>query len=499
MSSNSNPSSPSPHQQHQPAQQQRGNNNEYDKAVKSTADDAILAKLSCVEKGYYDDPFISAMSRGASGLVNKATASSMRSCSTSISGSRQGQGPRSCRHPSSMMGNSASSGTEPIIRRGTHARVKAVDRAIDAFLSIPLSATCKNDGTTTANRNIVRQVVVLGAGRDTTYLRHRFGKGSTIHNGDGVRWYEVDHPSVIVQKAHSWLSSCIPEGCSYECDVNVDTGNSYAVTMTSQKGGTIGSSSDEQSNPKSRTTTTSNYHLIGHDLRSSPATLFETLTHPRHQYDRSMPTLFVLECVMMYLPEEASWDLLRHLADSPISPPPSSSGMPQDDDDSSSTSPFVAVVVYDPIPSNDRFGQRMIDNLQRAGITGRKDPGSSSDGDKRPQLSLERTRTLSDQLTKLTQSGFDVAVGCDMMNAYDHGILSMDDRRRAARCEMLDELEEFVLLMKHYCLLVGVSSKGRKGDENEKSCNKCVGFQLCSVGKDSLVGFQEGRCVVVHR
>ena len=413
------------------------------------------------------------MSRGASGLVGK------KSSSGSISGIRQQR--HSC----------GGSGTEPIIRRGTHARVKAIERAIDAFLSLPLSRSKVVAGND--NSKAVRQVVILGSGRDTTYLRYRFGKKESLclDDDDTVRWYEVDHPSVIIQKAHSWLPGCIPSGYECNCTVNEDTGNSYAVTIApSQKGGNRTDRSGQKS-------TSSNYHLIGHDLRAPPASLFETLTHPKHGYDRSIPTLFVLECVMMYLPDKATWELLRYLADSPTA---SSS----QHNSPSSSDPFVAVAIYDPIPSNDRFGQLMIENLERAGIMGRKGHSrtrSGDDDDQAPQLSLEKTQTLSDQLTKLTQSGFNIAVGCDMMNAYDHGVISVEDRRRAARCEMLDELEEFVLLMKHYCLVVGVSScKGRKSSKIDTTAgNESIGFQLCSVGKDSLMGFQEGRCMVTNR
>ena len=87
-----------------------------------------------------------------------------------------------------------------------------------------------------------------------------------------------------------------------------------------------------------------------------------------------------------------------------------------------------------------------------------------------------------------------------MMQAYDHGVVTVEDRRRAARCEMLDELEEFVLLMRHYCLAVGVSTSKRGRDhENEDARRECVGYKLCEVGKDSPVGFQEGRCTAMNR
>ena len=122
----------------------------------------------------------------------------------------------------------------------------------------------------------------------------------------------------------------------------------------------------------------------------------------------------------------------------------------------------------------------------------------SDEDDGLTQLSLEKTRTLSDQMTKLSECGFDVVVGCDMMTAYDHGVIKIDDRRRAAEREMLDELEEFVLLMKHYCLVVGVCCKGGGGD-TESEGGRSIGYRLCSVGEESLMGFQEGRCTVVNR
>ena len=38
-------------------------------AIRSTANDATLAKLLCVKRDYYDDPYLHAISVGAGGLV----------------------------------------------------------------------------------------------------------------------------------------------------------------------------------------------------------------------------------------------------------------------------------------------------------------------------------------------------------------------------------------------------------------------------------------------
>jgi len=112
------------------------------------------------------------------------------------------------------------------------------------------------------------------------------------------------------------------------------------------------------------------------------------------------------------------------------------------------------------------------------------------------------TRTLVNQLARVRTCGFDVVVGCTMVDAYEHGVMRDGDRRRTMRCEALDELEEFYLLMRHYCLLMGVASSSSHGvsrinvedndDRRESLALACdddggseVGIQLCSMGAES--------------
>lgn len=440
---------------------------------------------------------------------------------------------------------------EPIIRRGTHARVKAIERAIDAFLSLTILQPLndehdgKNDADGGVRQQKQRQIVILGSGRDTNYLRYTCGNkkkslgkdedndatnqntsNSSNNNnsalGDNVRWYEVDHPSVMSRKAREWLPKCVlPNGYTYRCDAvhgnaadgesNIqDDSASYAVNIVPSEHG----NSDREGMLNWFSTTTiptqtnkPNYHLIGHDLRSPPSELFEKLSRPTHGFDKSCPTLFVLECVLMYLPECSVRDLIRCIAESPCSGGSTDGGS------------FVAIAVYDPIPSYDRFGRTMIDNLHKAGIAstggeggcddsgnrgivGMRSKGSSqvfddeNENNDMHRLGLVGTRTLLDQLSRLVHSGgFDLAVGCDMMSAYNHGVIPEEERRIAARCEMLDELEEFVLLMEHYCFVVGVAFPRGNG-------NMASGFwdaeRLCSIGDESPIGFQEGHCTIMR-
>ena len=366
---------------------------------------------------------------------------------------------------------------EPIIRRGTHARVQAMDRAIRAFLSLELNTA-------------ERQIVLLGSGRDTTYLRYRLGHLNTTTRQSSqqrqvVRWYEVDHSTVICPKVYEWLPRCIPDGYGYERTAVCHETNSSEETMNESYVVSITDKNQDNVASKRDATEDSSYHLIGYDLRQPPSHLFEILFRPQHQYKSSTPTLFLLECVLMYLPEETSRELFRYISQTVSM---------------SNTESFVAVAMYDPIPRHDRFGQVMIQNLQKVGIVGTKRRSTlenNQDDAKEQPLSLETTQTLSDQLHKLIQCGLDTAVGSDMMNAYYHGIIPPKEVKHASKCEMLDELEEFHLLMKHYCFCVGVKDGTLGGKEMESRF--AVGSTLCNVGKDSLLGFQEGYCTKVAR
>ncbi len=405
----------------------------------------------------------------------------------------------------------------------------------------------------------------------------------------------MDHPSTIERKARTWLPRCVPDGHEYGCVETKHGGDgkgdgdgegggdaSYAIfiaprTRRGEEGdhGSVEGGAREDgstltttelgdhrrdmvdamasSSSSAAASSTSDYHLIGHDLRSSPDALLRKLSHPNHGYDGSLSssTLFVLECVLMYLPETSARDLLRRIAAIPASreSSPSSSSSSQ-----SSSRSFVAVAIYDPIPGHDRFGQLMIENLKRAGIVadggrgggglgrrrhaddnepreGAGEDDEDEDDRGRRLLSLEATRTLADQLSRLVRAcGFDAAVGCDMADAYDHGVVRREDRDRATRIEALDELEEFDLLMRHYSLLVGVSSSSsssstscqggvhrpdgtggpgggaapassaRGGDDHGGDGGRSdAGIRLCSVGADSPMGFREGRCTVMMR
>ncbi len=97
-----------------------------------------------------------------------------------------------------------------------------------------------------------------------------------------------------------------------------------------------------------------------------------------------------------------------------------------------------------------------------------------------------------------------------MVDTYKHGVIRNGNQERAMCCKALDKLEEFYLLMRHYCLLVGIASSSSRGvvcinvDEEDNNDGRAssalacdddggsnVGIQLCSVGAESPMGSQD--------
>jgi [phosphatase 2A protein]-leucine-carboxy methyltransferase len=375
-----------------------------DRPIMATAEDAILAKQATVQTGYYDDPFLEPFAQQAS---NK------------LLGPRQ-QHQR--RH------------IQPIIKRGTHARVCCMDRAISAFLKLhTITTNKKNQNSSSDTSTATCQIVVLGAGKDTSYFRYKAGTLMGMDNDEAVRvaaknsvhWTEVDHASVIQEKASVIQSSPI---LSAQCQQLQPTKHGF--------------SSGNQ-----------DYRLVQADLRENPAHLVQRL-----DLNSKLPTLFLLECVFMYLPNSASQALLQELSNCCV-----------DDQNQNHPKSNSYIILYEPILQSDPFGNMMQHNLKKAGVA-------------TPDSCLLQTRTLPAQLDKLIQAGFSRAVGCDMWSAYET-VMTPDQRRRANQSEFLDEMEEWVLIMRHYCFVAATTSSSSDSDD-----------AFTSVGTNSPLGFLPGKC-----
>jgi O-methyltransferase involved in polyketide biosynthesis len=378
-----------------------------DRPIKATADDAVRAKLATAQAGYFVDPFLDHFLPQSTGIIVSGGVGNIDSSSSGV-----GSTPRR-------------STIQPIIKRGTHARVCVMDRAISAFLKAT-QGDC--------------QIVVLGAGKDTSYFRFCNGsimglEGTDCATGRNVAWYEVDHASVIQEKAALIRQS---KQLSVFCPDLKDTADGY------------------QSNTESISTHCHSLHLVGHDLRESPTQLMEKLS-----LERSLPTLFLMECVSMYIPVVASKLLLQEL---------------------SQCTDKVFIACYEPIlgkrTAPDPFGQMMERNLINAGVASQ-------------ESCLLQTRTLSDQLQKLVECGFVEAVGTDMWSAYET-VLTETQRKRANQSEFLDEYEEWILIMQHYCFTVAISNPSYSSFTGVNDGNN-------PTNGSSLLGFVSHKCKELRR
>jgi tRNA wybutosine-synthesizing protein 4 len=352
-----------------------------DAAVIGTADDAICTKYATVQAGYYVDPFLAP-------FVSQ---------------------PRQC---------------QPIIKKGTHARVMCIDRMITKFIE------SRQDP----------HIVLLGAGMDTNFFRYVSGIMIPSVSPKRLHWYEVDHPCTIQRKV-----TILKQKAEFFPIVR---------HLSSTADGICFATEAPPNGPAS------DYCLLGHDLRQNPKALLEKLSElGLNTSDHDI--LFLVECLQMYLEEDISQNLWRTLA---------------------SYCPKACLVLFDPITGGDNnmetknstmktenqsssFGRMMEQNLLRANIV-------------TTRSSLLHTRTLEQQIHKfVTLCGWEQAIGCNMWWAYQT-ILTMEQRRTAQKCEFLDEIEEWTMILQHYCILVASATT--------------IGLDFCQMGP--TLGLDPNRC-----
>eukprot|EP00033_Pygsuia_biforma_P002488 GCRY01002758.1.p1 GENE.GCRY01002758.1~~GCRY01002758.1.p1 ORF type:complete len:336 (-),score=22.56 GCRY01002758.1:138-1145(-) len=161
------------------------------------------------------------------------------------------------------------------------------------------------------------------------------------------------------------------------------------------------------------------YHLISGDLRSLDNFQKRLLDAG---LDPNKPTLILAECVLNYLyPPEA--DAIIHWASSKFQ-----------------HSVFVS---YEQIRPDDPFGKMMCTNIKNRGC---------------PLLSIEQYPNLQDQVLRFQSAGYDTVASEDMLTVYNQWIPALS-RASIERLEMLDELEEWALMLQHYCISVASFSK----------------------------------------
>lgn len=158
----------------------------------------------------------------------------------------------------------------------------------------------------------------------------------------------------------------------------------------------------------------SSYVLFGADLREWDTKVVPLLLE-KLEFNPAIPTLILLEVVMVYLPDEVGTNILEWF---------------------SRCCKEAVLCTFDPFNAVDSFGKMMLTNLRSRGVDM---PGilpcSDLDSIKSRQSKLGYSRTE-----------------CLTMNDLWEKWISEKERERVEQLEFLDELEEMTLLFNHYCL-----------------------------------------------
>ncbi|XP_076267504.1 leucine carboxyl methyltransferase 1 isoform X2 [Rhynchophorus ferrugineus] len=255
----------------------------------------------------------------------------------------------------------------PEINRGYFARVKGVDNFIQKFIS-------------RAGSNA--QVINFGAGFDTLYWRLK-DEGVVISN-----YVELDFPTVTSKKCYM-----------------IKRSKPLLERIYEQDGEVRFSSTDLHSG---------NYHCLGVDLRNITQ-LKDKLNQAEIKYDK--PTLFIAECVLVYIESECVNRLLQWI---------------------SSTFSTGLFINYEMCNMNDTFGDIMMGNLRARGCN---------------LAGIAHCRNLDTQKSRFTSTGWLGSRAWDMVQIYQS--IEPTEKTRIEKLEFLDEQELLVQLFQHYCICIG--------------------------------------------
>ncbi|EME28048.1 tRNA wybutosine-synthesizing protein 4 [Galdieria sulphuraria] len=303
---------------------------EQQRAIQQTNDDAAISKYCAVSKGYYNDPFIS--------LFVKTKEK-----------------------------------RQPLINRGTYARVQAVQLLVERFLHL-------------TKRYGKRQVINLGAGFDTLFFRLR--DKEVIWKGDV--FVELDFPEVTQMKLrvfrqHAALYSLLTKDTDMKSFQETQDGLSCDI-----------------------------YKLIGVDLQQIEKLSY--LLEQTCQLSTHAPTLVISECVLTYIEPQSADQIIQYF---------------------SKTFSFISFILFELTFPTDPFGRQMVKNIEQRGFS---------------LESLLSYPSLRAQKERFIQFGYPKVDIKSMYTIYED-VLAVEEKRRIERLELLDELEEWKLLLQHYFLL----------------------------------------------
>lgn len=266
----------------------------------------------------------------------------------------------------------------PIINRGTYIRNYALDTIIRQFLSIGPK----------------KQIVSLGAGYDTRYF--------TLKTG-------------MLDKNQVNLSENL--SCYFEIDFGeITTKKAMTIKRQPELSKILGESKIERGGMDLKS---ADYCLLGGDLRKWTDVSNRLL---ESGFDINAPTLFISECVFIYLSPHDSDTILKWITKNTSN---------------------VMFTLYEQIKPDDAFGKMMIRNLKSRNID---------------LKGIHEFPDLEHQKKRFKDLGWQHAAAIDINTVHDQCV-SKEEMARIAKLEMLDELEEWHMISAHYCIAWAYKTK----------------------------------------
>ncbi|PVI00530.1 leucine carboxyl methyltransferase [Periconia macrospinosa] len=310
----------------------------------------------------------------------------------------------------SLFATQSSTRRLPLLNRGTYVRTSAIDQLVNSFLKV--------------QPNAPKQIISLGAGTDTRYFRLRDAYPSTT-----ILYHEIDFPTNTAAKLNSirrhaqlyekLLLSTHPLPPPQSSSYHSPTYNLHALDLRSLTTTTTSSSSSSSSSPPETT----------------PSPQLPQLPN----LDPNLPTLILSEMCLIYLQPSAVSTIIQKFTTHYLSP-----------------STPASLILYEPILPNDAFGRTMISNLATRNIH---------------LPTLTAYPELGDQRARLKQYGFVAGAKAADTEFIWREWVSAEEKERVAGLEMLDELEELDLLLRHYCVAWGYRDGATGGDDDDAHGN----------------------------
>jgi O-methyltransferase involved in polyketide biosynthesis len=155
--------------------------------------------------------------------------------------------------------------------------------------------------------------------------------------------------------------------------------------------------------------------------------------------DPALPTLLIAECALVYMPPEDSASLISWAART---------------FDAGTGGGEALFALFEMITPDDAFGRVMMQNLRLRGcelygMSAYPDPSAQ----KRRCLEPAAVGGRSAAAGGDAHRGWTAATAGNMLVAYEH-FVDQAERMRIEGIELLDEVEEWQLIMKHYCLVL---------------------------------------------